>query len=113
MLRRVLGEDKAFRIELAAELGRVQTDPRQMEQVWLNLTLNAPDGRLVGGGFTISPLDVTLPSRDRRLAPGDEVPVGNYVRMDVTDTGHGMDAATRARVFEPFFTTKPVGQGSG
>jgi signal transduction histidine kinase/CheY-like chemotaxis protein len=113
MLRRVLGEDKAFRMELAAELGRVRTDPRQMEQVLLNLTLNARDAMPVGGCFTVTTLNVSLPSRDRRLAPGDEVPVGSYVRMDVTDTGHGMDTATRARVFEPFFTTKPVGRGSG
>src|SRR5918994_7476775 len=84
-----------------------------MEQVLLNITLNARDAMPRGGSFTITTRNVTLPSEDRRLAPGNEVPHGSYVRVDVTDTGQGMDAATRARVFEPFFTTKPVGQGSG
>jgi CheY-like chemotaxis protein len=84
-----------------------------LEQVLLNLTLNARDAMPVGGRFTISTRNVALPHRDGAFPSGDELPSGSYVRMTVSDTGHGMDAATRARVFEPFFTTKPVGEGTG
>jgi two-component system, cell cycle sensor histidine kinase and response regulator CckA len=80
--------------------------------VLLNLTLNARDAMPRGGTFTISTRNVSFPARDATMRE-DELPSGDYVRVGVSDTGHGMDAATQARIFEPFFTTKPVGQGSG
>jgi two-component system cell cycle sensor histidine kinase/response regulator CckA len=113
MLRRVLGEDKVFMTDLAPDLGRVRTDPGQMEQVLLNLALNARDAMPTGGTFTIRTRNVAI-DRPAAGAPAeDELPPGRYVCLSVTDTGCGMDAATRARVFEPFFTTKPIGQGTG
>ncbi len=113
MFRRVLGEDKSFVLDLGEDLHYVRADRGQLEQVLLNLTLNARDAMPTGGTLTISTRNISLPIRHATSAPEDELPSGNYVRLSVSDTGHGMDAATRARVFEPFFTTKPVGQGSG
>jgi two-component system, cell cycle sensor histidine kinase and response regulator CckA len=113
MLRRVIGEDKVFMLDLAEDLGRVRADPGQLEQVLLNLTLNARDAMPAGGSFTLSTRKMALPRPDEHRPQEDELPPGNYVLVDVIDTGHGMDAATRARVFEPFFTTKAVGQGTG
>jgi CheY-like chemotaxis protein len=80
--------------------------------VLLNLTLNARDAMPTGGTFTISTHPASLPDRPAPSAE-DELPAGDYIQVSVSDTGHGMDASTLARVFEPFFTTKPVGQGSG
>ncbi len=113
MLHRVLGEDKVFELDLADELGHVRADRGQLEQVLLNLTLNARDAMPSGGSFTISTRTLSLPSRNGASAGEDELPAGDYVQVSVSDTGQGMDGATRARIFEPFFTTKPVGQGSG
>ena len=113
MLRRVLGEDKVFVLDLGEDLGNVRADRGQLEQALLNLTLNARDAMPTGGTFTIRTRNVSLPTRNDTFPSEDELPQGNYVRLSVSDTGHGMDAATRARIFEPFFTTKPVGQGSG
>jgi hypothetical protein len=113
MLRRVLGEDKVFTLELAADLGRVHADPSQMEQVLLNLALNARDAMPVGGTLRISTRNVVMPRRQGKTTVEDELPPGRYVLLRVSDTGEGMDAATRARMFEPFFTTKPIGQGTG
>jgi CheY-like chemotaxis protein len=84
-----------------------------LEQVLLNLTLNARDAMPNGGKFTISTQRVTLPRREAARPLGDELSPGDYMRLTISDTGHGMDAATAARVFEPFFTTKPVGEGTG
>jgi two-component system, cell cycle sensor histidine kinase and response regulator CckA len=112
MLRRVLGEDKVVKIELTKEAGNVRADPGQLEQVLLNLTLNARDAMPLGGTFTITTENVRFGDRDQGPME-DELPAGHYVRINVVDTGYGMDAPTRARVFEPFFTTKPVGQGTG
>ena len=112
MFRRVLGADKVFVLDLAEDLGHVMADRGQLEQVLLNLTLNARDAMPRGGTFTISTRNVSFPARDAAMRE-DELPSGNYVQVGVSDTGHGMDAATQARIFEPFFTTKPVGQGSG
>jgi PAS domain S-box-containing protein len=113
ILRRVLGEDKAFVVDLSEGLGHVRADRGQLEQVLLNLTLNARDAMPTGGTFTVSTTNATFSTRDPAFRAEDELPAGSYVRLSVSDTGHGMDAATQARIFEPFFTTKPVGQGSG
>ena len=113
MMRRVLGEDKEFAAELAPELGRVRADPGQLEQVLLNLTLNARDAMPTGGTFTIRTRNVTVDQADENRSGDEELPPGRYVLLEASDTGHGMDRATRARAFEPFFTTKPFGQGTG
>ncbi len=112
MLHRVLGEDKQFAADLADDLGHVRADPGQLEQVLINLAINARDAMPTGGTFTISTRNVVLPRRAGR-ATEDELTPGSYVQLTVSDTGHGMDEQTRVRVFEPFFTTKPVGQGTG
>jgi CheY-like chemotaxis protein len=113
MLRRVLGEDKVFALELSDDLGAVRADAGQLEQVLLNLALNARDAMPTGGTFTIGTRNATLPGGDGGEPRTEELPEGSYVQVTVRDTGHGMDEATRARVFEPFFTTKPVGHGTG
>jgi CheY-like chemotaxis protein len=109
----VLGEDKICVVDLADDVGHVRADPGQLDQVLLNLTLNARDAMPPGGTFTISTRQVAFPKRDEARRLEDELPPGAYVRLTASDTGHGMNAATRARVFEPFFTTKPIGQGTG
>jgi len=113
MLRQVLGEDRFFATDLANDLGRVRADPGQMEQVLINLALNARDALPTAGTLTVRTCNaVVAPPGDD--GPSEEGPApGSYVVLAVADTGHGMDAATRARIFEPFFTTKPLGRGTG
>ena len=89
----------------------VLCDPNQLENVLLNLAINARDAMPEGGRLTFSTRDVTLAPAD--VAGQDGVAAGDYVEIAVADTGAGMDEATRARAFEPFFTTKPIGQGTG
>ena len=113
MLIRVLGEDKLFSADLTDGLSAVWADPGQMEQVLINLALNARDALTTGGSVTVRTSNVNVGPGESDPDGGERPPPGNYVVLAVTDTGHGMDAATRARVFEPFFTTKPVGQGTG
>jgi len=111
MLRRVLSENVDLAIRTAPGLGFVKADPVQMEQVLLNLVVNARDAMPKGGRLTIS----TAPRHiDFDSGEGESyVRAGDYVTLSVADTGTGMDAATRERIFEPFFTTKEVGKGTG
>ncbi|SPE42025.1 PAS/PAC sensor hybrid histidine kinase (fragment) [Candidatus Sulfopaludibacter sp. SbA3] len=100
MLRRLIGEDIDLRLELCPELGRVNADPSQLEQVVMNLVVNARDAMPKGGTLTLETANVML----------DE---NNAVLLAVSDNGAGMDEATQARLFEPFFTTKVSGKGTG
>jgi len=111
MLRRVVTENVELVIRAAPDIGYVKADPAQMEQVLLNLVVNARDAMPKGGTLVIA----TARRDVREDVSGDEtwVRAGSYVTLSVTDTGIGMDAATRLRIFEPFFTTKEVGKGTG
>jgi signal transduction histidine kinase/CheY-like chemotaxis protein len=107
MLPRVLGEDIKLVITEGPGLGQVKADPGQLEQILMNLSVNARDAMPEGGRITIATSNVAL---------ADEVTggaAGSFVMLAVSDTGCGMDAETRSHVFEPFFTTKPQGQGTG
>jgi PAS domain S-box-containing protein len=111
ILRRVIGEDIELFLFPAADLGRVKVDPGQLEQVILNLAVNAREAMPRGGVLTIETLNTTL---DESYAQGHAgVNPGDYVMLVISDTGVGMDSATQARVFEPFFTTKEQGTGLG
>jgi PAS domain S-box-containing protein len=111
MLRRLVGEDIEIRTVLAHALPEVRIDPNQLTQVFMNLVINARDAMPRGGKVTLEAAPVEV---DESYAAGHAGPApGRYVLLAVSDTGHGMDAATCARVFEPFFTTKPRGKGTG
>ena len=110
MLRRLLGADVDLITRLAPNLGRITADAGQLEQVLLNLVINARDAMPQGGRLTIE----TSPWRQTEGGPDfPGLKPGHHVVLRVTDTGMGMDEATRSRVFEPFFTTKEQGKGTG
>ena len=112
MLPRVIGEHIKTRTRLGGNLARLKADASQLEQVFINVVLNARDAMPVGGQLTIETANVTLDS-ERIADEGLSLSTGDYVMLRITDTGSGMDEATRARAFEPFFTTKQKGKGTG
>jgi len=111
MLRSLISENIELKTDLAVNLGAARADPNQIEQVIMNLAINARDAMPDGGTVTIETGNVTL---DDAYA-GQHVSVipGEYVMLAVSDTGCGMDVKTQSRIFEPFFTTKPAGRGTG
>ncbi len=110
MLRRVISETIDLQT-ITTEGGQVKVDAGQLEQVLMNLAVNARDAMPTGGRLTIETADVSLDEHYARHHPSARP--GPHVVLAVGDTGHGMDATTQSRVFEPFFTTKPQGQGTG
>jgi len=111
LLRRTLGEDKELSVSLADNLAPVLADPGQMEQVLVNLAINASDAMPEGGTLGIDTSNVTVDADS--VAGGSPVAPGRYVRLRVSDTGVGMSADVVNHAFEPFYTTKGVGAGTG
>jgi signal transduction histidine kinase len=112
MLPRLIGEHIETSTRLAPHLGRVWADQSQMDQILVNLVLNARDAMPAGGRLTIETANVELDEEQVR-AEGLNVEAGRYAMLAITDTGVGMEAPVRARAFEPFFTTKAHGKGTG
>jgi two-component system, cell cycle sensor histidine kinase and response regulator CckA len=111
MLRRLLGADVDLVARPTATLARVRVDPSSLEQVIMNLAVNARDAMPTGGRLTMETADVVLDEEYAKLHLG--VTPGPHVMLAISDTGHGIDKLTQSRVFEPFFTTKEKGKGTG
>ncbi|MDP2321693.1 MAG: MASE1 domain-containing protein [Acidobacteriota bacterium] len=111
MLRRVIGEDIMLTVTGKAASPHVRVDPGQVEQVVMNLVVNARDAMPQGGRITVEAADAVLDHA--ALADAPDVKPGNFVMLSVADTGVGMPPEVRARIFEPYFTTKDVGKGTG
>jgi PAS domain S-box-containing protein len=111
LLAQMIGADIELRLVLGPELGTVRADPTQLSQVLMNLAVNARDAMPSGGALTFETRNVELDEEYVRTHAAGRP--GLYVLLAVTDTGHGMDSKTRARVFEPFFSTKGEGKGTG
>jgi two-component system cell cycle sensor histidine kinase/response regulator CckA len=113
VLRRLMGEDRDVVLRLGSDPGWIKTDRTQLEQVILNLSLNARDAMPQGGRLAIETATTVLDNDYARRHPATLVRPGQYVLLTVSDTGRGMDPETQAQIFDPFFTTKPVGHGTG
>jgi PAS domain S-box-containing protein len=111
MLRRVIGEHIALHTELAPDLPPIFADPGSVDQVIMNLALNARDAMHEGGKLTVATSEVEIDQA--RCSRNPEAQVGRHICLEVRDTGKGMDATTVSRIFEPFFTTKGPGEGTG
>jgi PAS domain S-box-containing protein len=111
MLGRLIGEDVALVLMPGSGLGSISADPSQLEQVLMNLAINARDAMPRGGRIVFETANVEIDETNAGLHPS--MRPGRYVMLSVSDTGTGMDLETQSRIFEPFFTTKPFGQGSG
>jgi two-component system cell cycle sensor histidine kinase/response regulator CckA len=110
LLRRLIGPRIKLETELASDAGRVRADPSQLQQVLMNLAANARDAMQSGGRLTIH----TSQTKVARMGTVDAaLSAGQYVTLEVADTGHGMDETTRERIFEPLFTTKDLEEGTG
>jgi two-component system, cell cycle sensor histidine kinase and response regulator CckA len=110
ILEPLMGDDIEIALDFRAEHGWVRVDPTQLEQVIVNLAINARDAMPTGGSVTISVQDLEVMDPER---PDPDLSAGPFVRISVTDTGTGMDDETRKRIFDPFFTTKSLGKGTG
>lgn len=111
LLEKVIGSNIEVKTRLAPDLAVVRADPIQIEQVLMNLCINARDAMPGGGSLTVETSNVAIDDQFCALQPLAHP--GDYIRMSITDTGTGMDAATLDRIFEPFFTTKEIGKGTG
>jgi PAS domain S-box-containing protein len=111
LLQRLISEDIEVTLSPDESLGLVKIDPGQFEQAVINLAVNGRDAMPHGGSLLIETANVVLD--ERYAALHEDVTAGSYVMVAVSDSGHGMDEATRARIFEPFFTTKATGEGTG
>lgn len=111
MLHRLIGEDIQLCLELEPHLDPVRADPGQIEQVLVNLTVNARDAMSAGGRLTVSTSDIVLLKEDALFSPDSRH--GRFVVLAITDTGHGMTPEVKEHIFEPFFTTKGPGRGTG
>jgi CheY-like chemotaxis protein/two-component sensor histidine kinase len=111
LLNRIIGVDVVVKIKAGPNLATISADSAQIEQIVMNLAVNARDAMPEGGQLTIETSNVTLDEDYQRRYP--YVQPGKYVELKVSDTGLGMDEGTKARIFEPFFTTKQVGKGTG
>jgi CheY-like chemotaxis protein len=110
MLRRLVGEDLDVIVRLEQDLGLIRADPGQIQQVIMNLVVNARDAMQRGGTLTISTANVCF---DQASAAVSGAAPGSYVELLISDTGCGMDSETQSKIFEPFFTTKEHGKGTG
>jgi CheY-like chemotaxis protein len=111
MLRGLLGEGIELTISLSGGRGTIDADPSQIEQVLMNLTINARDAMPDGGRIVVETANVEVDETNVQQFP--RIRPGHYAMLSVSDTGMGMDEETQSRIFEPFFTTKPPGKGAG
>jgi two-component system cell cycle sensor histidine kinase/response regulator CckA len=113
LLKRLLGETVKLEVKHGRGLGPVRADPGQLEQVIVNLSVNARDAMLAKGGGTLTIHTYAVSSEDVRRMGSDILPIGEYTALKVSDTGTGIPPHLLAKIFEPFFTTKEVGKGTG
>jgi CheY-like chemotaxis protein len=113
MLKRVIGENIVLTRRLDSNVGQVKADPTQIDQVLMNLALNARDAMPQGGEILFETANVELSGEEILVDASEPPAAGRYVLLSVSDTGEGMDQETLTRIFEPFFTTKEPGKGTG